>query len=132
MIIETAEYNAKLIGIFIKWYWLEMPYKIIRKTMQYVMVLGKIFSFIFLLKTLFAPWKKQLYTYPSKGFDLKHIFEVWTSNIISRIVGAFVRVFTILLGITTIVIAGFVGTIGLVIWVLYPVLFIFFTIQSLQ
>jgi hypothetical protein len=132
MIIETAEYNAKLIGIFIKWYWLEMPYKIIRKTMQYVMVLGKIFSFIFLLKTLFAPWKKQLYTYPSNGFDLKHIFEVWTSNIISRIVGAFVRVFTILLGITTIVIAGFVGTIGLVIWVLYPVLFIFFTIQSLQ
>ena len=42
MIIETAEYNAKLIGIFIKWYWIEMSYRIIRKTIQYIPVKGLI------------------------------------------------------------------------------------------
>jgi hypothetical protein len=130
MIIETAEYNAKLIGIFIKWYWIEMPYRIIRKIMQYIVVFGNIFSFIFLIKTFFSPWKNQLYAYPNKGFDLKHIFEVWTSNMISRIVGAFVRGFTIILGIIIVIIAAFVGAIGLIIWVLYPVLFIFIIIKS--
>lgn len=132
MIIETAEYNAKLIGIFIKWYWIEMPYRITRKTIQYIIVLGKIFSFAFLIKTFFSPWKNQLYAYPSKGFDLKHIFEVWTSNMISRVVGAFVRGFTIILGIIIVIIATFLGVMGLIIWVLYPVLFIFFIIKSLQ
>jgi hypothetical protein len=132
MIIETAEYNAKLIGIFIKWYWIEMPYRIILKIIQYTVVLGKIFSFSFLIKTFFAPWKNQLYAYPSKGFDMKHIFEVWTSNTVSRIVGAFVRGFTIILGIAVVMIAIFVGSICLIIWVLYPVLFVFFIINSLQ
>jgi hypothetical protein len=130
MIIETAEYNAKLIGIFIKWYWIEMPYRIIRKIMQYIVVFGNIFSFIFLIKTFFSPWKNQLYAYPNKGFDLKHIFEVWTSNMISRIVGAFVRGFTIILGIIVVIISAFIGVMGLIIWVLYPVLFIFFIIKS--
>jgi hypothetical protein len=132
MIIETAEYNAKLIGIFVKWYWVEMPYRIIRKTMQYIMVLSNIFSFAFLIKTFFAPWKNQLYTYPSKGFDLKHIFEVWTSNTISRVVGAFVRGFTILFGIIIVIGMGALGCIGLIIWILYPVLFILLVINSLQ
>lgn len=131
MIIETAEYNAKLIGIFVKWYWIEMPYRIIRKTIQYIVVLSNIFSFAFLIKTFFAPWKNQLYAYPSKGFDLKHIFEVWTSNIISRIVGAFVRGFTILLGIIIVIGMGVLGAIGLIIWIFYPILFIFFSIKSL-
>lgn len=132
MIIETAEYNAKLIGIFVKWYWAEMPYRIIRKTIQYIVVLGNIFSFTFLIKTFFSPWKNQLYAYPNKGFDLKHIFEVWTSNMISRVVGAFVRGFTILFGIIIVIGMVFLGVIGLIIWVLYPVLFIFFIIKSLQ
>jgi hypothetical protein len=51
---------------------------------------------------------------------------------ISRIVGAFVRGFTILFGIIIVIIAAFLGAMGLIIWVLYPVLFIFFIIQSLQ
>jgi hypothetical protein len=109
-----------------------MPYRIILKIIQYTVVLGKIFSFSFLIKTFFAPWKNQLYAYPSKGFDMKHIFEVWTSNTVSRIVGAFVRGFTIILGIAVVIIAIFVGSICLIIWVLYPVLFIFFIINSLQ
>lgn len=130
MIIETAEYNAKLIGVFIRWYWVEMPYRMIRKIYQYVLVLSSIYSFVFLLKTLFSPWKNQLYAYPSKGFDLKRIFEVWTANTVSRLVGSFVRVFTIFLGISVILFVILLGFLGILIWVIYPVLFFVLIVNS--
>ena len=130
MIIETAEYNAKLVGLFIRWYWVEMPYRMIRKIYQYVLVLSRIYSFVFLLKTLFAPWKNQLYAYPSKGFDLKRIFEVWTSNSVSRLVGAFVRIFTIFLGLIITALVILIGCILSFIWVTYPVLFFVLIVNS--
>lgn len=130
MIIETAEYNAKLIGVFIRWYWVEMPYRMVRKIYQYVLVLSSIYSFVFLLKTLFSPWKNQLYAYPSKGFDLKKMFEVWTANSVSRLVGSFVRIFTIFLGIFIILFVILLGFLGVLIWGMYPVLFFILLVNS--
>lgn len=131
MIIETAEYNAKLIGVFIRWYWIEMPYRIVRKIYQYIIVLSHIYSFAFLLKTLFSPWKNQLYSYPSKGFDLKRIFEVWTSNLVSRLVGAFVRLFTLFFGMFLTILVLLIGMILCLIWILYPMLFLVLVVNSL-
>lgn len=130
MIIETAEYNSKLIAVFVKWYWVEMPVQILKQTQVYVSVIGKIFSFKFLLKTLFAPWKNQAYAYPAKGFDLHRIFEVWTSNMVSRIVGAFVRGFTVLFGAVISFIILILGFLWLFVWVCYPILFISLIIIS--
>ncbi|MEY3471222.1 MAG: hypothetical protein RLZZ223_572 [Candidatus Parcubacteria bacterium] len=130
MIIETAEYNSKLIAIFVKWYWFEMPSRIFSQIQKYISVIVQIFSFKFLFKTLFNPWKNQAYAYPSKGFDLKRIFEVWTSNMVSRTVGAFVRGFTMLFGGIIIIFVIFLGLLCLLIWMFYPVLFISLIILS--
>lgn len=130
MIIETAEYNSKLVAVFVKWYWVEMPARILKQTQSYISVIGKIFSFKFLIKTLFAPWKNQAYAYPSKGFDLKRIFEVWTSNMVSRVVGAFVRGFTMLFGFLISFLVLILGFLWLFIWVFYPILFISLIIIS--
>ena len=130
MIIETAEYNLKLITIFIKWYFLEIPIKIVNLVYQYSITIIKIYSFVFLLKTFFSPWKNQSYAYPDKGFDINRILEVWTSNMVSRIVGAFVRFFTILIGLITLVITIIIGSFCLFIWVTYPILFIVLIITS--
>lgn len=130
MIIETAEYNTKLIAIFIKWYWIEMPLIILGQIQKYLTTISKIFSFSFLLKTFFSPWKNQLYAYPSKGFDLKRIFEVWTSNMVSRVVGAMVRGFTILFGFLILIFCLFLGVGVLLVWVIYPVLFFVLIILS--
>lgn len=130
MIVKTAEYNVKLIHIFIKWYFVEMPIKILNQLYQYIVVLTKIYSFIFLLKTLFTPWKNQLYAYPNKGFDIKRILEIWTNNIISRVVGAFVRLATVFIGVVIIIFTMVIGSIFLIIWLTYPVLFITLIIIS--
>ncbi len=130
MIIETAEYNVKLITIFIKWYFFEMPIKIIKQLYKYLIVITKIYSFIFLLKTFFSPWKNQSYAYPDKGFDINKILEVWTSNMVARVVGAFVRFFTILTGIVVLLIVIALGLLILFLWLTYPVLFFILIIPS--
>jgi hypothetical protein len=130
MIIETAEYNLKLVTIFLKWYFFEMPMQIIKKSSQYLVVISKIYSFAFLLKTFFSPWKNQSYAYPNKGFDINRIIEIWTSNIVARVVGAFVRLFTMITGISVLSITGIISMLVLLIWVTYPVLFFVLIIRS--
>jgi len=130
MIIETAEYNAKLITIFIKWYFFEMPIKIIKQLYKYLIVITKIYSFIFLLKTFFSPWKNQSYAYPNKGFDINKIIEIWISNMVARVVGAFVRFFTILTGIVVLLIVIALGLLILFLWLVYPILFFVLSILS--
>ncbi|MGA1050161.1 MAG: hypothetical protein ACO3TG_01580 [Minisyncoccia bacterium] len=130
MIIETTEYNLKLVTIFIKWYFFEIPIQIVKQVYKYILVISKIYSFTFLLKTLFSPWKNQSYTYPKKGFDINRILEIWTSNMVSRVVGALVRFFTILTGIVILGLTGILGGLILFIWVTYPVLFLILIISS--
>jgi len=130
MIIQTAEYNTKLIIIFIKWYFFEIPMKIIKQLYKYIMVISKIYSFVFLLKTFFSPWKNQSYAYPAKGFDINRILEVWTSNMVARMSGAFIRFITILIGLITIIITTFFGLLTLFVWVTYPVIFFVLIISS--
>lgn len=130
MIIETAEYNAKLITIFIKWYFFEMPIKIIKQLYKYLIVITKIYSFIFLLKTFFSPWKNQSYAYPNKGFDINKIIEIRISNMVARVVGAFVRFFTILTGIVVLLIVIALGLLILFLWLVYPILFFVLSIRS--
>jgi|694.fasta_scaffold01495_28 hypothetical protein len=130
MIFETTEYNIKLVTIFIRWYFFEIPSKIINQLYAYIKVIIKIYSFVFLLKTFFSPWKNQSYTYPDKGFDINRILEVWTSNMVARIVGAFVRFFTILMGVLALVITIIIGIVVLVIWIIYPFLFFILIVSS--
>jgi hypothetical protein len=131
MLIQTAEYNAKLLSIFIKWYTIEIPLKIVDQLYKYIIALTKIYSFVFLLKTLFSPWKNQVYAYPQKGFDLSLIFQVWTYNMIARIVGAIIRLATIFIGVFIIILTIFFGISILILWLLYPVLFIVLIMVSL-
>lgn len=131
MIIQTAEYNAKLVSIFMKWYTIEIPIKILNQLYKYIITLTKIYSFVFLLKTLFAPWKNQVYAYPQKGFDIGVIFQVWTYNIIARIVGAFIRLATIFIGLFILVLTIFFGLILLILWLTYPIIFIVLIIVNI-
>jgi hypothetical protein len=123
MIIETAEYNTKLIGIFLIWYVKEIPRYIIENTIAYIRAISIIFSFSFLIKTLFFPWKNQLYAYPDKGFDIKHIFDIWIANSISRMVGCIIRLMTLIMGVILIIMVGFIGMGLLLMWIVLPIVF---------
>jgi ATP-dependent Clp protease ATP-binding subunit ClpA len=56
------------------------------------------FSITELIKTLFAPWHRDVSAFP-RGFDAGKYFEIIIWNIFSRLMGAIVRLFTIALGL---------------------------------
>ncbi len=123
MLIKTTEYNSKLIGIFIRWYFIEMPSKMFVYTKEYLSVISYLFSFKFLLKTLFYPWKNQVYAYPSKGFDLQIITQVFISNLFARVIGAMIRMITIFIGIFVEIILVSLSFIIIFVWFFAPIVF---------
>ena len=78
------------------------------------------FSLSLLLKTLFAPWKRLVETDTSPGFNLQKKFEVFTFNLISRGIGAFVRLTLFGAGIILALMTIFGGAAGFIFWLTLP------------
>ncbi len=124
MIIETTEYNTKLLILIVHWYCIEMPLVILRNTLAYMKSFAFVFSFVFLLKTLVSPWKNQLYAYPSKGLDIQKILEVFVSNTVSRMVGMTMRLVVLVVGCIVETMTLTVGLLLFVVWVTFPIVFV--------
>lgn len=77
------------------------------------------FSISLHLSHLFASWKRQRIKM-GVGFHLDEFFGVVGFNIISRIIGAIIRIFTIIYGLFFITLALFFGFILLLIWTFIP------------
>jgi len=115
--------TQNLMVLFLRWYYAIAPKKIL-KTWRNVLSFGwNFFSIGLLFKTLFSPWKRDI-TKSSSGFDPKAWLETLVMNLISRLIGAFVRVWVILLGLffeIAILIFGAVFFLG---WLGLPLLII--------
>lgn len=110
--------------LFLPWYFLERPREIVRMYVSYAAVFGEIFSFLFLLKTLFAPWKNIKDSYPNRGFDLNLILQAWMFNGIVRSIGAIIRLGAIITGLAVQagLLVGFAAY--LLLWVFFPIFFL--------
>jgi len=83
------------------------------------------FSFPLLLKTLFAPWKRMIIK-EEVGFNLQKWFEKISFNLISRWIGATVRL--VLLGVGVLLWFGILisGAVGFLLWLCFPFLSLIF------
>ena len=81
------------------------------------------FSLPLLLKTLFSPWRRYRWSY-GQGVDIKRYAEVFFSNLISRILGAVLRIFLIIFGILFEIFIFFAGLIVFLTWLALPLLLI--------
>ncbi|MCX6807001.1 MAG: ATP-dependent Clp protease ATP-binding subunit [Candidatus Berkelbacteria bacterium] len=83
-------------------------------------IVSQEFSLLVLLKTLFAPWRKDIA--PISG-SLDQIVKIIFENFVSRIVGFFVRLFTIISGLLVLFLIFCIGSPIFIFIVLLPVLF---------
>lgn len=105
---------------FMQWYLFDRPGEILQMYMEYAQAFGEMFAIVFLLKTLFSPWKSIRDDYPDKGFNLTAILETWSLNATTRAIGAAIRLATIIVGIL-LQIALFVGFLAyLIFWIAFP------------
>ncbi len=85
---------------------------------------------MFLLRTLFSPWKSIVEEYPTR-LDLAKMFTAITLNVTSRFIGAIIRIIAILIGVImqALLLAGAVALLAL--WFAFPVLVVSFLLSIL-
>ncbi|MFZ5559342.1 MAG: hypothetical protein ACOZAL_00940 [Patescibacteria group bacterium] len=105
--------------VFWRWYYGQATKDVLNGWRNYIIFSLNYFSIPLLLRTLLAPWKRDITRRP-RGLDLKKLFEYLVFNLISRGLGFIVRFFTILVGILFFFIVLILGTVFFVIWLFLP------------
>jgi len=121
----TIKENITVIWTF--WYFIEVPKNIISGWRNFLWFGMNYFSIPLLLKTLFSHWRRYAWSY-GRGFDIVRYFNVFFSNLMSRILGALMRIILIFIGIIFEIFIFFLGLIILVGWFLLPLFLIFGTL----
>lgn len=80
------------------------------------------FSLPILLKTLFSPWKRLIDTDDSPGLNFQKIFRQLSFNLVSRGIGAVVRLVLFLFGILLLLPATIIGLVGCICWIVIPII----------
>jgi len=120
--VEVAK-KQNIVLQWLSWQFLEMPRNILKAWGNFLKFGLNYFSVPLLIKTFFSPWRRYVWAYP-KGFDIGKYLEVWFSNLISRILGAVLRFFLIIIGILAEILIVFGGLIFLLVWLILPILLI--------
>ena len=109
--------------VFWRWYYGEAVKDVLTGWRNYIIFSLNYFSIPLLIKTIFAPWRRDITRKP-RGFDIKKFFEYIAFNSISRGIGFIVRFFTIIVGIIFFLLVIVLGAIFFVIWLLLPFLIV--------
>jgi len=115
--------KENIIGLWFFWYFFEIPKEILKGWKNFLLFGLNYFSIPLLLKTLFSHWKRY-YWVRGRGFSIGEYFNVLLSNLMSRFLGALVRICLIIVGLAFeafIVIAGLVIFFG---WIFLLILLI--------
>jgi len=104
---------------WIIWRFFEVPKKIIDAWNNIIKFYLHYFSIPLLFKTLFAPWRQNLWSY-GKGFDLARYLEVLISNLASRIIGFILRIGLIIIGLLVGFLVSWIGIMVLFVWLILP------------
>jgi len=115
--------TQNIIYLWLEWQFFDAPKSILKGWRNYLKFNLNYFSVPVLLKTFFSHWHRYRYSY-GKGFNAGRYFEAFTFNLMSRIIGAVLRLFFIFLGLLIevfIILAGAVIFFG---WLILPFLLI--------
>lgn len=113
--------TQNIISLWVQWYFYEMPREIANGWKNFLFFGLNFFSIPLLLKTLFSHWKRYYWT-RSRGFDIGEYFSVLFSNLMSRFIGAMVRLVLILVGLIFEIFIFLFGSIIFLGWFILPVL----------
>jgi len=98
-----------------RWWFLEVPRNIYLGVIRIIINTYNYFSVNLLLKTLFAPWKRDIIS--TEQMTIFQKVQVLVMNLISRLLGAVVRLATIIAGLIIISIEFLIGISWIVVFI---------------
>ena len=109
---------------WLDWHFLEVPKFLLQVWKNYILFALNYFSFIALIKTFFAPWRRYRWNYP-KLINFGDFLATFISNVFSRLMGAIMRIFLILVGFVFQISIIIIGAATLFLWMMLPFILIF-------
>ncbi len=110
---------SSLVVQFLVWHYGDGLKNVLRNGVNMVIGFLNYFSVIQLFRTIFSPWHRIVESY-GRGFDPGEFFYTFAGNLVSRIIGAGVRMAVIFVGL----IVSFVALISelcfIIIWLAMP------------
>lgn len=83
---------------FLEWFFVREPRLILHTAESFLLWAWKYFSIGYFLPRLFSPWHRDISFY-GRGFDFKRFFHTLGWNLISRVLGAIMRLVVMAVGI---------------------------------
>jgi hypothetical protein len=127
----SASQKKNIIIQYLVWHFFDLSKEIIKAWKNFLLFNLNYFSIFLLLKTFFSPWRKYQWSY-GRGFDPKRYLEAFFSNSISRILGAIIRSFLIVIGLLAELFIFLVGLFIFLAWLFLPFLIIISLIISIK
>jgi hypothetical protein len=113
-----------LLRQYLEWQFFETPRNILRAWRNFLKFNLNYFSIPLLLKTLFSHWRRYRWFYPRGGLQIGKWIETFFSNLISRAIGAIMRIILIFIGLLAEIFIFLIGLILFLGWLALPVLLI--------
>lgn len=105
--------------LFISWWYAEAYSRLIAFIKHFYAYLYDLFSIRLCFKTLFSPWKRDQISY--QNLSLQQQFQVWTLNLSSRFIGAFIKLFTIVTFLLVSLVFTIFSILIIILWFVYPI-----------
>lgn len=119
--MEEVVKKHTILAQYLDWYLRDQPKLIFKIWKNFLKFNLEYFSVPLLIKTFFSPWRKYTWSY-GRGFDSKKYLEAFVSNSISRVLGAILRFFLILIGVFLEILIFVTGLIVLIGWFFLPLI----------
>lgn len=104
---------------YAKWHFVVMPLEILKAWRNILVFCLTYFSLPVLVQTLFSPWRRVEWQ-SEKRFDIGLLLQNMFGNLVSRVLGACIRIWIILLGLIAVLAALAAGIAIFVSWFLVP------------
>lgn len=105
------------------WQFFDAPKAILTGWKNFLLFNLNYFSLPLLLRTYFSHWHRYSYSY-ERVFEFWKNIEIFVFNMMSRIIGAILRIFLIILGLIIEVLIVLIGALVFLSWLILPVLLI--------
>jgi hypothetical protein len=129
--MEKLINKKNILTLWLNWHFLDMPQEIVKNWKNFLVFSLHFFSVINSIKTFFSHWHKYRWSY-GRGFSFSRYAEVFFSNMVSRLIGAFLRSFLILFGFLTTIVVFLLGLLLLIVWIFLPLLLILGVIAGIS
>lgn len=114
------EGTTNLPVLFVGWWYSEAFRRVLVYVKAFYIFATDFFSVKICLKTLFAPWKRDMISY--EGLSIQQKFQVWTLNLASRFVGFVVKSITLLSYLVFIIFISVFSLTLIFVWIFYPLI----------